>query len=191
MHLIVGLGNPGEKYATTRHNVGFWALDALTENYTFSNWSEKFKGFIATGTIGTEKIILLKPMTFMNLSGESVQKAMAFYKLTPEDITVIHDEIDLNPQDLRIKTGGGSAGHNGLKSISQCLSSPEYQRIRIGVGHPAALGRSQEVSAYVLENFSKEEAPHFEDLCKKIAKTMPDILNGDTRKAVSSIKENS
>ena len=150
MWLIVGLGNPGSEYAATRHNIGFMAVDALADRARFTS---KFHGETTALSIDGEKVILLKPMTFMNLSGKSVQAAMAFYKIAPEHVIVLHDELDLPLGKIRIKQGGGANGHNGLKDIDQMVG-PDYWRIRLGIGHP---GRSEQVHGHVLGRFSSEE----------------------------------
>lgn len=155
MFLIVGLGNPGAEYAGTRHNVGFMAADALHEKFAFAPFKEKFDGLIAEGKIEGEKVYLLKPQTFMNLSGNSVVKAASFYKILPEQVVVIHDDMDLPAGKIKAKQGGGAGGHNGLKSIDAAIS-PNYHRIRLGVGHPAGAGEA--VVNHVLSRFSKQEA---------------------------------
>ena len=151
MFLLVGLGNPGTEYQNTRHNVGFMAADEIFSRYRFSAYKSKFDGLIAEGQIGREKVFLLKPQTFMNLSGNSVVKAALFYKILPENVIVIHDDIDLSLGQLRAKIGGGNGGHNGLKSIDAAIT-PQYNRIRIGVGRP-----QKEVIDYVLGHFSKAD----------------------------------
>ena len=154
MFLIVGLGNPGVEYAGTRHNAGFMAVDAIADKYGFGSWREKFDGLIAEGKIADEKVYLLKPQTFMNLSGNSVVKAAMFYKILPQNIVVIHDDMDLDITQIKAKIGGGSGGHNGLKSIDAHITNG-YNRIRLGVGHPKAAG--DEVVNYVLSGFSKSD----------------------------------
>lgn len=154
MYLVVGLGNPGAEYAQTRHNIGFMAVDEICGRYKFSAFKNKFDALIADGQIGGEKILLLKPQTYMNLSGNAVVKAALFYKILPENIIVIHDDIDLAVGQMKAKTGGGAGGHNGLKSLDSHIT-PAYNRIRIGVGHPA--GKGPEVADYVLGRFSKTE----------------------------------
>ncbi len=151
MYLVVGLGNPGAEYASTRHNIGFMAADEIVRRYRFSAFKNKFDALLAEGQIGGEKVLLLKPQTYMNLSGESVVKAALFYKILPENIIVIHDDIDLSVGQMKVKIGGGSGGHNGIKSIDR-LVTPAYNRIRIGVGHPS--GKGPEVADYVLGKFS-------------------------------------
>jgi len=187
MWLIVGLGNPEDKYLTTRHNIGFMAVDAFVRRYNFSDWKEKFQGLYTSGSINGEKVVLLKPQTYMNLSGKSVQAAASFFKVAPENILVIHDEIDLENLKVRIKQGGSDAGHNGLRSISNLMGTPNYIRLRIGVGHPAKLGLKQSVSAYVLNNFSKSELPEFERLCEQLTEIMPQVLEGDEAGALNAL----
>lgn len=168
MKLFVGLGNPGEKYSRNRHNIGFMVLDNLAES-GFSAWKSKFQGRIAEGRIGAEKVVLLKPETFMNLSGQSVGEAMRYYKLSPADITVFHDELDLVPGKIKLKTGGGHAGHNGLRSLHQHIG-PDYTRLRIGIGHP---GHKDKVARYVLHDFAKSDGDWISDLMRGIEKGVP------------------
>lgn len=160
MWLIVGLGNPGPEYAATRHNIGFMAVDALAKALRATSFSKKFQGEIAEASLGNERLFLLKPLTFMNLSGKSVQAAAAFYKIPPERIIVIHDELDLPLGKLRIKQGGGNNGHNGLRDIDAALGV-DYWRIRLGIGHP---GDKAHVHGHVLNNFTKDELPLVEKL---------------------------
>ena len=154
MFLIVGLGNPGVEYAGTRHNVGFMTVDAIADKYGFGPWRDKFDGLIAEGRIGDEKVYLLKPQTFMNLSGNSVVKVAMFYKILPDHM-VVHDDMDLGIDKIKAKTGGGSGGHNGIKSIDSHITNA-YNRVRIGVGHPR--GDGDDVVNHVLSRFSKTEA---------------------------------
>ena len=135
MKLFVGLGNPGTKYAGNRHNIGFMAVDRIADDHGFAGWRNKFQGQVNEGRLGSEKVVLLKPETFMNRSGQSVGEAVRFYKLAPEDVVVFHDEIDLAPGKLRVKSGGGHAGHNGLRSLHAHIGDT-YGRVRMGVGHP-------------------------------------------------------
>src|SRR4051812_48272631 len=151
MHLIVGLGNPGDKYRNNRHNIGFMAADAIASRHRFPPFRDKFKGVISEATIDGEKVLLLKPQTFMNDSGESVAAAATFHKLEPKDITVIYDELDLIPGKARIKIGGGNGGHNGLRSIDPRIGTG-YRRVRLGIGHP---GSKEAVLHWVLGDFSK------------------------------------
>ena len=154
MQIFVGLGNPGAKYAQNRHNIGFMALDEIANAHGFGPWKSRFQGLVSEGRFGSDKVVLIKPETFMNLSGQSVGEAMRFYKLTHDDITVFHDELDLAPGKCRAKLGGGHAGHNGLRSIHAHIG-PEYHRIRLGIGHP---GHKDAVARYVLNDFAKAEA---------------------------------
>ncbi len=173
MFLIVGLGNPGAEYAATRHNVGFMIADVLHEKYEFGVFRAKFDGMIAEGKIGNEKVYLLKPQTFMNLSGNSVVKAVQFYKIPPQNVIVIHDDMDLPVGKLKAKTGGGAGGHNGLKSIDAAIT-PNYNRIRIGVGHPQ--GHGDDVVNYVLGGFSKADKEKIDEMADLIAETLPVLL---------------
>jgi len=154
MLLWVGLGNPEPGMARHRHNIGFMAVDLIARRHGFSPWRLRFKGLIADGVIAGQKLLLLKPMTYMNVSGESVQAAAAFFKIAPPAITVFHDELDLAPGKIRVKRGGGAAGHNGLRSIDQSLGSPDYWRVRLGIGHP---GDKNRVTGHVLNDFLKED----------------------------------
>ena len=154
MYLWVGLGNPEPGMARHRHNIGFMALDVIARRHGFSPWRQRFKGFCAEGSIDGEKILALRPMTYMNLSGEAVQAAAAFYKIPLADIMVFHDELDLAPGKIRVKKGGGAAGHNGLRSLDQCLGGPDYWRVRLGIGHP---GHKDRVTGHVLGDFTKIE----------------------------------
>ncbi len=173
MFLIVGLGNPGAEYAATRHNVGFMVADRLAEKYAFGNFRAKFDGLIAEGEIEGEKTFLLKPQTYMNLSGNSVVKVANFYKILPANIVVIHDDMDLPVGKLKAKCGGGAGGHNGLKSIDAAIS-PNYNRIRIGVGHP--LSRGEAVVNHVLSGFSKADAEVIKQEIDFVADTIPILL---------------
>ncbi len=154
MQLWVGLGNPEPAMARQRHNIGFMALDVIAIRHRFSPWRQRFKGLTAEGMVGAEKILALKPLTYMNASGESVQAAAAFYKMPPASICVFHDELDLAPGKVRAKRGGSAAGHNGLRSMDQHLGTPDYQRVRLGIGHP---GHKERVTGHVLSDFSKTE----------------------------------
>jgi PTH1 family peptidyl-tRNA hydrolase len=175
MRLIVGLGNPGVRYARNRHNIGFMAVDAVARRHRAAGFRNRFKGELAEVSIGGERALLLKPQTFMNASGESVGEAARFFKLLLSDVIVIHDEIDLRPGKLRVKRGGGSAGHNGLRSIDALLG-PDYWRVRIGVGHP---GVKELVQPYVLQNFPGEELSGWvEPLLGAVAETIPLLVSG-------------
>ena len=176
MRLIVGLGNPGTRYALNRHNVGFMAIDAIARRYDFKPFRGKFQGSLAEGDIGGTKLLALKPETYMNLSGDSVGAAARFYKIPPDEIAVIHDEIDLAEGKMRVKRGGGSAGHNGLRSIDDAIG-PDYWRVRVGVGHP---GARELVEAYVLQNFFAEERVWLDPMIAAIAEAAPFLATSDT-----------
>lgn len=185
MLLFVGLGNPGTKYAKNRHNIGFMALERIAEDHGFGPWKQKFQAELCEGRLGAEKVILLKPLTFMNLSGQSVGEAMRFYKLTPQDITVFHDELDLAPGKARVKMGGGHAGHNGLRSIHQHIGE-DYQRVRLGIGHP---GRKELVAQYVLQDFAKADAEWLDDLMRGLSDGAPELANGKKDKFLNAIAQ--
>jgi PTH1 family peptidyl-tRNA hydrolase len=165
MLIIAGLGNPGSKYSGNRHNIGFMAVDAIQRRVGFSPWSKKFKAEISEGELGGEKVLLMKPQTYMNVSGEAVGEAMRFYKLGPQDILAIYDELDLAPGKARIKTGGGHGGHNGVKSLDAHLGK-EYRRMRLGIGHP---GSKELVHNHVLGDFAKADRTWLEPLIDALA----------------------
>ena len=175
MKLIVGLGNPGAKYAANRHNIGFMAVDRIAADHGFSPWRQRFQAEMSEGRLGSEKVVLLKPLTFMNLSGQSVGEAMRYLKLTPEDVIVIHDELDLAPGKCRVKLGGGHAGHNGLRSIHQHIGE-NYHRVRLGIGHP---GHKDRVAGYVLSDFAKADADWLDDLLRGISDGAAALAAGD------------
>ena len=183
MKLLVGLGNPGAKYARNRHSVGFMAVDRIAADHGFSPWRAKFDGQIAEGRLGGEKVVLLKPETFMNLSGNAVAKAVRFYKLDAPDVIVFHDEIDLAPGKIRVKDGGGHAGHNGLRSIHQHIG-PHYSRVRIGVGHP---GHKDRVAGYVLHDFARADDAWLEPLLEGISKGADDLARGDSARFLNAV----
>jgi len=174
MLLIVGLGNPGSRHAANRHNIGFMALDALAARHGFSPWRQRFQGEVAEGRLGEDKVLALKPMTFMNESGRAVGEALRFYKAAPEDVLVLHDELDLSPGKVKLKRGGGHAGHNGLRSIIAHIG-PDFRRLRLGIGHP---GHKDRVHAYVLSDFAKQEQDWLERLLDAVAKEAL-LLTGD------------
>lgn len=169
MLLMVGLGNPGAKYAGNRHNVGFLALDRIAADHGFSPWRARFQGQTAEGRLGDARVTLLKPGTFMNLSGQSVGEAMRYLKLTTAEVVVFHDELDLLPGKVRVKQGGGHAGHNGLRSIHQHIGE-SYGRVRIGIGHP---GHKDRVASYVLSDFARAEEPMLDDLLRGLSDGAP------------------
>lgn len=181
--LWVGLGNPGPTYAMHRHNVGFMVLDAIAEVHDFSPAKKQFQGWTQEGRIGAEKIILLKPATFMNESGCAVRAAMDFYKLTPGDVTVFHDELDLAPFKVKVKTGGGTAGHNGLRSTDAHIG-PDFRRVRLGIGHP---GHKDRVTSYVLGNYAKAEIEDLTDLLGAVAAEAPWLAAGDDARFMSDV----
>ena len=183
MKLFVGLGNPGTKYANNRHNIGFMALDQIAFDYAFSPWKKKFHGQIADGRLGQKKITLLKPETFMNLSGQAVSEAIRFYKISSDDVVVFHDELDLAPAKLRVKTAGGHAGHNGLRSIHQHIGA-EYDRVRIGIGHP---GHKDKVSSYVLSDFGKADQNWLNDIIRGIGDGATFLAAGDPAKFMNAV----
>jgi PTH1 family peptidyl-tRNA hydrolase len=183
MRLLVGLGNPGSRYAMTRHNVGFMAADAIAARYRFPPFRAKFQGTVSEGLIGDAKLLLLKPETYMNASGDSVGAAARFYKIDIGEIAVIHDDIDLAEGKLRVKRGGGAGGHNGLRSIDDTLGA-EYWRVRVGIGHP---GMKELVEAYVLQNFTAEERQWLEPLIGAIAEAAPVLVGDDTGAFMSKV----
>ncbi|HEX2146863.1 MAG TPA: aminoacyl-tRNA hydrolase [Pseudorhizobium sp.] len=175
MLIIAGLGNPGSKYAGNRHNIGFMAADALQQRSSFAPWSKKFRAEISEGEIGGEKVLLMKPQTFMNLSGESVGEAMRFYKLSPQNIIAIYDELDLAPGKARLKTGGGHGGHNGVKSLDAHCGK-EYRRLRLGIGHP---GTKELVHGHVLGDFAKADRAWLEPLLDALADNAEMLVRGE------------
>lgn len=182
-HLIVGLGNPGPEYQNTRHNIGFMAVDAIAEHFGAVSWKKKFKGHAST-LARIPEVLLLKPMTFMNLSGESVGDALRFHKLTPEKVIVFHDDLDLAPAQVKIKQGGGSGGHNGLKSIDAHIGQ-NYWRIRLGIGHPGVRGDA--VTHHVLGHFSKSDQVWLQPLLEELASDFNLILEGKTASYLGQI----
>src|SRR5947209_18626504 len=175
MLLFVGLGNPGARHARNRHNIGFMAVGAIARRYAFAPFRARFQSRASEGQIAGERIVLIEPQTFMNDSGRAVQEAARFYKIALEDIIVFHDELDLAPGKLRVKIGGGNAGHNGLRSITAHMGN-EYKRVRLGIGHP---GDKSLVYSYVLSDFAKSEASWVEALCKAVADQAPLLAKGD------------
>jgi len=183
MRLFVGLGNPGAKYAGNRHNIGFMALDRIAADHGFGPWKKAYQGLLSEGRLGFEKVVLLKPETFMNLSGQSVQAAVAFYKLALNEVVVFHDELDLAPGKMRVKQGGGHAGHNGLRSIHGHLGEA-YGRVRLGIGHP---GHKDAVAAYVLNDFSKADQDWLDDLMRGISEGAVALAAGDLVKFQNAV----
>lgn len=183
MQLWVGLGNPGAQYALNRHNVGFMAIDALAEVHDFPPPKQKFQGWAQEGRIGTDKVLLLKPATFMNESGRSVRAALDFYKLTADDVTVFYDELDIDPFKVKVKHGGGTAGHNGIKSMVAHIG-PDFRRVRIGIGHP---GNKARVTKYVLGNYAKNEIDPLADMLGAIAAEADWLAKGDDARFINDI----
>lgn len=183
MILIVGLGNPGQKYEKNRHNVGFMAVDRIAADHGFGPWRARFQGDVAEGRLGDLRATLLRPGTFMNLSGQSVGEAMRYLKLAPTDVIVLHDELDLAPGKVRLKAGGGHAGHNGLRSIHQHIGE-DYRRLRIGIGHP---GHKDRVAGYVLSDFAKAEEAGLDDLLRGISDGAAALAAGTDGKFMNAV----
>lgn len=183
MKLFIGLGNPGVKHAQNRHNVGFMAVDTIARDHGFSPWRIKFSSEIAEGRLGAEKVVLVKPQTFMNRSGQAVGEVLRFYKLEPSDITVFHDEIDLAPGKCRVKDGGGHAGHNGLRSIHDHIG-PHYSRVRIGVGHP---GHKDRVAGYVLHDFAAADSDWLDALLNGISDGAEALASGEGARFANAV----
>jgi PTH1 family peptidyl-tRNA hydrolase len=174
MLLLVGLGNPGPQYTGNRHNIGFMAVQAIARRHDIKPWRRKFQGVAVEGVISGERLQLLLPGTYMNESGRAVQEAASFYKLEPKDVVVFHDEAELPPGKIRLKAGGGNAGHNGLRSISEHIGN-DYRRVRLGIGHP---GDKNLMEAYVLRDFGKDEWPWVEALCDVVADNVALMIEG-------------
>jgi peptidyl-tRNA hydrolase, PTH1 family len=188
IRLIVGLGNPGPEYETTRHNAGFWLADHVADDLRASFSMEKgFSGFVAKGRHGGDNVVLLKPMTYMNKSGQAVGAVARFFKFTPEQVLVLHDELDLMPGEVKLKQGGGHAGHNGLRDIQAVLGSPNFWRLRLGIGHPRTLGLAQQVADFVLHPPRREEMTGIEKVIDRCRAVMPQLLDGDFTKATQQL----
>ncbi|WP_435164070.1 aminoacyl-tRNA hydrolase [Falsirhodobacter sp. 1013] len=185
MKLWVGLGNPGAKYAGNRHNIGFMAVDRIAEDHGFSPWRKGFQGLVSEGRLGSEKVALLKPETFMNNSGQSVGEAMRFWKLVPADVVVFHDELDLAPGKVRLKTAGGHAGHNGLRSIHAHIGE-SYDRVRLGIGHP---GHKDRVAGYVLADFAKAEGDWLDDVMRGLSDGAAALAAGDGPRFLNAVAQ--
>ena len=187
MKLVVGLGNPGPKYETTRHNVGFLAIDRLVERWKATGPTSKNKAEIYQATVGGEQVLLIKPQTFMNLSGQSVAPIFSFYKCAADDVIVLHDDLDLKPISMRLKTGGGAGGHNGLKSMDECLGAANngYHRVRLGIGHPTALSLRIAPVDYVLQNFTDSELIGLDPLLNQVGQAIELIIGGQMKKAMN------
>jgi len=183
MLLLAGLGNPGDQYYDNRHNVGFMAVDEIVRRHRFPAWRRKFKSEISEGLLGIVKVLAMKPQTFMNRSGEAVAEAVNFYKLEPRDVVVLHDELDLPPGRLRMKVGGGHAGHNGLRDIERHIGA-DFRRVRIGIGHPGDKGR---VTGYVLSDFAKTDDVWLDPLIEAIADAAPHLATGQDEKFMTRV----
>ncbi|MFA7679868.1 MAG: aminoacyl-tRNA hydrolase [Pigmentiphaga sp.] len=179
LRLIAGLGNPGPNYERTRHNAGFWLIDQIADDLKLTFSAEKsFFGDVAKGKIDGEHLLLVKPMTYMNRSGQAVGALARFYKLAPEQVLVLHDELDLFPGQVKLKQGGGHAGHNGLKDIQAALGSPAFWRLRLGIGHPRTLGLAQQVADFVLHPPRRDEQTQIEDALTRARAQIPALLEG-------------
>lgn len=185
MKIIVGLGNPGQKYETTRHNVGWLALDRMIEAWKATGPKKDGQAETWTATVGGEKTLLVKPLTFMNLSGRAVAPLMQFYKCEPGDLSVVYDEVDLSPATVRIKTGGGSGGHNGIKSLDECLGQTDYHRIRIGIGHPRQFNPNMDVSDWVLGQFTQSECDALDPVLDRVRAATELLIAGNAKKAMN------
>ena len=185
MKLFVGLGNPGAQYAGNRHNIGFMAVDRMAADHGFAPWRARFQGLTAEGRLGEEKVVLLKPATFMNMSGQAVGEALRFFKLTPADITVLHDELDLAPGKVRLKQAGGHAGHNGLRSIHGHIGET-YGRVRLGIGHP---GHKDAVAGYVLHDFGKADQAWLADLMQGLSDGAVALAQGDGPRFLNAVAQ--
>ena len=183
MQIWVGLGNPGDKYKLHRHNVGFMAADVLAATRGFGPWQKKFRSLVSEGRIAGKRIVLVKPQTYMNDSGDAVQQALNFYKLDEDALTVFHDELDLAPMKVKVRVGGGLAGHNGLRSINASLG-PDFRRVRIGIGHP---GNKDLVTGHVLGNYAKSEFEMVSDMLAAIASEADWLAEGDDARFMSEI----
>ena len=175
MHLLVGLGNPGSKYAGNRHNIGFMAVDEIVRRHGFSAWRKRFQGEIAEGTLGGERVLALKPQTYMNDSGRSVGEVMRFFDIDPSRVIALYDELDLQAGKIRVKLGGGAAGHNGIRSMI-AHAGPHFQRVRLGIGHP---GEKHMVQPHVLSDFAKSDRAWVETLIDAVAEHMPLLIKGE------------
>ena len=183
MQIWAGLGNPGASYAMHRHNIGFMIADVLADMYRFGPWKLRFQGLTSEGRIGDETILLLKPQTFMNESGRSVGEAMRFFKLEPGDVTTFYDELDLDPFRVKVKTGGGTAGHNGIRSIDAHIGA-DFRRVRLGIGHP---GHKERVTGHVLGNFAKSEIDALASMLGAVAAEAPWLAKGDDARFMSEV----
>ncbi|MDH3474178.1 MAG: aminoacyl-tRNA hydrolase [Rhodospirillales bacterium] len=185
MRLVVGLGNPGPRYARNRHNIGFMAVDEIVRRHSFATWRSRFQARVAEGRIGGEKLLAMEPQTYMNLSGQAVGEVVRFFNLEPEDVIVLHDDIDLKPGKVRVKQGGGHGGHNGLRSIDSHIGK-DYRRVRLGVGHP---GDKDLVHDYVLHDFAKADDAWLDKLLDAVAVELPLLVAGDDKAFMSRVNQ--
>lgn len=190
IRLIIGLGNPGQEYENTRHNAGFWLADQMAEQLKASFTLEKsFFAWVAKARVGGEQIIIAKPTTFMNRSGQAAGALMRFYKLTPPEVLVLHDELDLLPGHVKLKQGGGHAGHNGLRDIQSVFGSPDFWRLRLGIGHPRTLGLAQQVAAFVLNPPRRDELDGIERALERCCAVLPGLLEGRYPQVMNQLHE--
>ena len=188
IRLVVGLGNPGSEYERTRHNAGFWLADRIADDLKTSFSLEKsFSAHVAKARLGGENVLIAKPMTYMNRSGQSVGALARFYKLTPEQVLVLHDELDLLPGQVKLKQGGGHAGHNGLRDIQAALGNPNFWRLRLGIGHPRTLGLQQQVADFVLHPPRREEQDALDVVIDRCRVVLPQLLDGNFNRAVAQL----
>lgn len=190
MFVLVGLGNPGGQYALNRHNIGFMAIDAIANTFRFPPFKTKFSAMFSEGTIGEHKVILCKPMTYMNLSGQSVGELIRFYKVAPDHVYIIHDDLDLEPGQIKVKIGGGNGGHNGLKSLDQHIGK-DYWRVRLGIGHPGRSSRGEDmVTGYVLSNFSRQDEDWLTNILRAICEEVDTLFGSDPGVWLTKIAQN-
>jgi PTH1 family peptidyl-tRNA hydrolase len=183
MRLLVGLGNPGPSYAGHRHNIGFMAVDRIAQVHGFEPWRARFAGLVAEGRVGETRVLALKPQTFMNESGQSVRRALDFFKLSPEAVSVLYDELDLAPGKVKARLGGGAAGHNGIRSLIAHIG-PDFWRVRLGIGHP---GHKDRVTGHVLSDFAKTDRDWVEAMLDAVAAELPWLLAGDAARFMSDV----
>ena len=183
MQIWAGLGNPGAQYALNRHNIGFMAVDVIAERYRFDPWKRRFQALTAEGRIGPERVLLIKPQTFMNESGRSIGEALRFFKAEPESVTAFYDELDLEPMKLKVKSGGGAAGHNGIRSMIAHIGA-DFRRVRLGIGHP---GHKDAVAGYVLHDFTKADQDWLDDLLRGISDGAQALAEGDGGRFMNAV----
>jgi PTH1 family peptidyl-tRNA hydrolase len=190
MFVLVGLGNPGGKYALNRHNIGFMAVDSIADTYRFPPFKMKFSAMVSEGTIGDHKVLLCKPMTYMNLSGQPVGDLIRFYKVSPDHVYVIHDDLDLEPGQIKVKIGGGNGGHNGLKSLDQHIGK-DYWRVRLGIGHPGRFSKGEDlVTNYVLSNFGRADEEWLTSILRAVCEEADTLFGSEPGIWLTKIAEN-